>query len=99
AIAQTYRKRELPNYEVFDERRYFEVDPDGGDCVVDVNGVQVGLLICEDLWFDEPLAGTVAAGAELVLVPNASPFERDKHLERDAMLERHARNTGVALAY
>ena len=103
-VARTYRKRELPNYAVFDERRYFEVDPDGGDCVFEVNGVQVGLLICEDLWFDEPLASTVAAGAELVLVPNASPFERDKHLQRDSMLERHARNTlvggrGIALAY
>ncbi len=98
-IAQTYRKRELPNYAVFDERRYFDVDPDRDDCVFEVNGVQVGLLICEDLWFPEPLASTVAAGAELVLVPNASPFERDKHLQRDAMLERHTRNTGVALAY
>ena len=103
-IAQTYRKRELPNYAVFDERRYFDVDPDGGDCVFEVNGVQVGLLICEDLWFAEPLASTVAAGAEVVLVPNASPFERDKHLQRDAMLEQRARQTpvdgrGVALAY
>ena len=98
-IEQTYRKRELPNYAVFDERRYFDVDPDRDDCVFEVNGVQVGLLICEDLWFVEPLASTVAAGAQLVLVPNASPFERDKHLKRDAMLEQHARNTGVALAY
>ena len=75
-IEVTYRKRELPNYAVFDERRYFDVDPDGGSCVVDINGVGVGVLICEDLWFPEPLAKTVAAGARLVLVPNASPFER-----------------------
>ena len=57
-IERTYRKRELPNYAVFDERRYFEVDPDGEPCVVDVAGVKVGLVICEDLWFSEPIAST-----------------------------------------
>ncbi len=61
ACWSTYRKRELPNYAVFDERRYFDVDPDGG-CVFEVNGIPVGLLICEDLWFAEPLADTVRAG-------------------------------------
>ena len=54
-VACTYRKRELPNYAVFDERRYFDVDPDGEPCVFDVDGVSVGLIICEDLWFPEPL--------------------------------------------
>ena len=108
-IAQTYRKRELPNYAVFDERRYFDVDPDRDTCVFEVAGVRVGLIICEDLWFSEPLADTVAAGAQLVLVPNASPFERDKHAQRDALLAQRVHETlvdstlangrGVALAY
>ena len=98
-IAATYRKRELPNYAVFDERRYFDVDPDGEPCVFGVNGVPVGLVICEDLWFAEPLAATVAAGASLVLVPNASPFERDKHAQRDALLAQRVGETGVAVAY
>ena len=98
-IAATYRKRELPNYAVFDERRYFDVDPDRDTCVFDVNGVQVGLIICEDLWFPEPLAQTVAAGAQMVLVPNASPFERDKHAQRDALLAQRVSETNVALAY
>jgi NAD+ synthetase len=98
-VSHTYRKRELPNYAVFDERRYFDVDPDREDCVFDVGGVQVGLIICEDLWFAEPLASTAAKGAELVLVPNASPFERDKHLQRDALLAQRVQETGVALAY
>lgn len=98
-VAATYRKRELPNYAVFDERRYFEVDPDGGPCVFEVKGVPVGLVICEDLWFAEPLAETARAGAELVLVPNASPFECDKHAQRDALLATRVRETGVALAY
>lgn len=99
AIAATYRKRDLPNYAVFDERRYFSVDPDGGPCVFEVKGVSVGLLICQDLWGVEPLTETAAAGASLVLVPNASPFERDKHAERDALLAQRTRDTGVAIAY
>jgi NAD+ synthase (glutamine-hydrolysing) len=104
AVAQTYRKRELPNYAVFDERRYFDVDPDRDTCVFDVDGVRVGLIICEDLWFPEPLADTLAAGAQLVLVPNASPFERDKHAQRDALLAQRVQETivdgrGVAVAY
>ena len=104
SIERTYRKRELPNYAVFDERRYFDVDPDGGTCVFEVGGIDVGLVICEDLWFAEPLAETVRDGARLVLVPNASPFERDKHAQRDALLAQRVRETldegrGVALAY
>ncbi len=98
-IEHTYRKRELPNYAVFDERRYFSVDPDGGDCVFEVDGVQVGLVICEDLWFAEPAASTVAAGAELLVVPNASPFEHDKHAARDAVLAERAKATGAGIAY
>ncbi len=99
-----YRKRELPNYAVFDERRYFAVDPDGGACVFELDGTRIGLVICEDLWFAEPLADTVVAGAQLVLVPNASPFERDKHAQRDALLATRVQETirngsGVALAY
>jgi NAD+ synthase (glutamine-hydrolysing) len=94
-----YRKRELPNYAVFDERRYFAVDPDGGICVFEQDGVTLGLVICEDLWFAEPLAETVAAGAQLVLVPNASPFERDKHAQRDALLATRVGESAVALAY
>jgi len=98
-IEQTYRKRELPNYAVFDERRYFDVDPDRDDCVFDVDGTTVGLVICEDLWFAEPIASTVAKGAQVVLVPNASPFERDKHAQRDALLEQRVAETGAAIAY
>jgi NAD+ synthase (glutamine-hydrolysing) len=99
AIEQTYRKRELPNYAVFDERRYFDVDPDRDDCVFEVKGTQVGLVICEDLWFAEPIASTVAKGAQLVLVPNASPFERDKHAQRDNLLAQRVSETGAAVAY
>ncbi len=97
AVATTYRKRELPNYAVFDERRYFSADT--GDCVFDVNGVQVGLLICEDLWFAEPAASTAALGADLLVVPNASPFERGKIAQRDGLLAQRVRESRVGIAY
>lgn len=98
-VEQTCRKRELPNYAVFDERRYFVPGAASADCVFALAGVRVGLLICEDLWFPDPVASTVRAGAELVLVANASPFERDKHAQRDALLVRRTRETGAAIAY
>ena len=71
-IIARYRKECLPNYQVFDEKRYFV----GNDepCVVEISGLQVGLLICEDLWFTEPIAKAKAAGAEIILSPNASPY-------------------------
>ena len=98
-IEATYRKRELPNYAVFDERRYFQVDPDGGACVFEVQDIPVGVIVCEDLWHPEPLADTVRAGAQLVLVPNASPFERGKHAQRDALLAQRTAECGAALVY
>ncbi len=98
AIADTYRKQELPNYAVFDERRYF-ASSDSRPCVFDVAGVRVGVLICEDLWHAGPLLRSRDAGAELTLIANASPFERDKAGERDALLQRRAEESGQALAY
>ena len=96
-IEQTYHKRELPNYAVFDERRYFSADTD--PCTFLVNGVCVGLVICEDLWFAEPIASTVALGAQLLIVPNASPFERDKSAQRDTLLVDRVRESGLGIAY
>ncbi len=96
-IEHTYGKRELPNYAVFDERRYFA--PDEGNCVFDVDGVRVGLVICEDLWFPEPAAATVLAGAQVLISINASPFEHDKGARRDALLRQRTGETGVPIAY
>jgi NAD+ synthase (glutamine-hydrolysing) len=98
-VERTYRKRDLPNYAVFDERRYFSVDPDGATCVFQVAGVRVGLLICQDLWGLEPAIETASEGAQLIVVPNASPFERHKHAERDALLAERCRTNRVAIAY
>ena len=96
-VSATYRKRELPNYAVFDERRYFQTGSE--PCIFEVSGVRVGIVICEDLWFSAPLADSMAAGAQLVLVPNASPYEAGKSAERDALLGRRLAESPVALAY
>ena len=92
-----YSKRELPNYRVFDEKRYFT--PGQQACVVDIAGTSVGLLICEDVWHVQPLADTVEAGAELVVVINASPYHRRKHQMREALLRSRAEQFQVPLLY
>jgi NAD+ synthase (glutamine-hydrolysing) len=96
-VLETYAKRELPNYQVFDERRYFT--PGQGTCVFQVDGVSVGLLICEDAWFDEPALLAKEAGAELLAVINASPFHVGKGGERVARMAERARAVGLPLVY
>ena len=96
-VEQTYAKRELPNYQVFDERRYFS--PGQGVCVFEVEGVTVGLLICEDAWFEEPARLAKEAGAEVLAVINASPFHVGKGGERVARMAERARATGLPLIY
>ncbi|MGZ5270078.1 MAG: NAD+ synthase [Ramlibacter sp.] len=96
-VLETYAKRELPNYQVFDERRYFT--PGKGSCVFQVEGVSVGLLICEDAWFDEPALLAQESGAELLAVINASPFHIGKGGERVARMADRARAVGLPLVY
>ena len=96
-IVATYAKQCLPNYQVFDERRYFT--PGQGACVFDAGGVRVGLLICEDAWFDEPARQAKAAGAELLAVINASPFHGGKGAEREAVMQARARDVGLPLVW
>ena len=100
-ILGTYCKRELPNYQVFDERRYFASGRDAGlpPLVVDVDGTKVGVLICEDAWFDEPAQAACDAGAELLCVINASPFHLDKAGEREARMADRARAVQRPLLY
>nr|WP_315240933.1 NAD+ synthase [uncultured Albidiferax sp.] len=90
-------KRELPNYQVFDERRYFT--PGQGVCVFAVEGVRVGLLICEDAWFDAPARAAQQAGAELLAVINASPFHMGKGGERVLRMADRARSVALPLVY
>ncbi|NDY90749.1 NAD+ synthase [Ideonella livida] len=100
-VRACYHKRELPNYQVFDERRYFATGRDVGQSavVVEVAGWRVGLLICEDAWFEEPAAAAKAAGAQLLCVLNASPFHIDKHGEREARMSNRAAKVGLPLLY
>ena len=100
-LVARYAKRELPNYQVFDERRYFVSGRDAGEApvVIDVAGRRVGLLICEDAWFDEPAQAAKAAGAELLAVLNASPFHVGKPAEREARMAATARAVGLPLLY
>jgi NAD+ synthase (glutamine-hydrolysing) len=96
-VAARYAKHALPNYGVFDEKRYFT--PGTESRVIDVAGVRVGLLICEDVWIDAPVDAACASGAELLIVPNASPYDLGKADERLTVLQRQARRHGVAIAY
>ena len=96
-VIETYAKRLLPNYQVFDERRYFV--PGQGTCVFQAGGVSVGLLICEDAWFDEPAQLAKEAGAELLAVINASPFHVGKGYEREAMMIERVKAVGLPLVY
>jgi NAD+ synthase (glutamine-hydrolysing) len=96
-ILETYAKRELPNYQVFDERRYFT--PGEGVCVFEAGGVSVGLLICEDAWFDAPAQLAKAAGAEVLAVINASPFHVGKGGERVARMAERAKAVDLPLVY
>ena len=101
-VLHTYAKRMLPNYQVFDERRYFV--PGNSACVFEVQAdsgerVKVGLLVCEDAWFDAPALDAKAAGAELLAVINASPFHAGKGGEREASMRQRVQTTGLPLVY
>ena len=100
-VLQTYAKRELPNYQVFDERRYFT--PGQGVCVFEAGDgehkLRVGLLICEDAWFEEPARLAKAAGAQLLAVINASPFHAGKGYEREQTMRERVLSCGLPLVY
>jgi NAD+ synthase (glutamine-hydrolysing) len=93
----TYRKSRLPNYSVFDEQRYFT--PGTAPVVIDYHGTRVALGICEDVWDPGPCRAARDAGAQLIVVPNGSPFEIGKQQQREAVLSARARETGIPIAY
>ncbi len=97
AIRAEYFKQLLPNYSVFDEKRYFA--PGSEAVVIELAGVRVGLNICEDIWRPEPVAQARAAGAELILNINASPFHVGKSPEREQLVQQRARENGVPIVY
>ncbi len=95
--AANCRKTCLPNYRVFDEKRYFT--PGEQPCVVELDGIRLGLIICEDIWEQEPARAALAAGAELLLVINASPYEQGKQRERETIVRQRVAETGLPVAY
>ena len=96
-IAAIHRKAELPNYKVFDEKRYFQ--PGSQPTVSDGAGMRAGLLVCEDIWAAQAAQMSRAAGAHLLLVINASPYEIHKQREREEVARARVRDVGLPLAY
>lgn len=92
-----YAKQKLPNFLVFDDKRYFSEGREAG--IVDIKGVKVGLSICEDIWHPEPTAQAKAAGAELILNLNASPYHIEKMGEREELLHQRATEVTLPIVY
>jgi NAD+ synthase (glutamine-hydrolysing) len=97
-VAGIYRKLRLPNYGVFDEQRYFQAG--ARPATVEVNGVTVGITVCEDIWEPGPPATTEAlAGAEVIVNLSASPYHHGKGAQRERMLAQRARDNLVSVLY
>ena len=96
-LQHEYHKQLLPNYDVFDEKRYFA--PGSGPCLFDLKGVPIALSICEDIWEHEPTKQAAEAGAKLVLNLNASPFHIGKAPEREQLVKRRAKTNNLSVIY
>ncbi|VAW72293.1 NAD synthetase / Glutamine amidotransferase chain of NAD synthetase [hydrothermal vent metagenome] len=96
-LQAVYYKHELPNYSVFDEKRYFIAGQE--PCVFSINGVTVGLTICEDIWYREAASRSVDAGAQLIINLNASPFHVRKPLERETVIRSRVNEFSVPIIY
>lgn len=98
-VVCTYYKCALPNYQIFDERRYFAAGQKSTVFAAGPGGCKIGLLVCEDAWFDGPALAAKAAGAQVLAVINASPYHFGKRAERYARMGQLARSTGLPLVY
>lgn len=92
-----YAKQCLPNYQVFDEKRYFSAGETA--CIVELNGRKLGLTVCEDIWHQGPAEQAVAAGAEMILNLNASPYHMGKQQQRVELIQQHVKALKVPLLY
>ena len=92
-----YRKHILPNYSVFDEKRYFSAGREAS--VFTLNGVRVGINICEDVWDRAPPAASRAAGAEVLLAINGSPYELDSQSQREEVVRQRVLEIGIPAVY
>ncbi len=96
-IVGVYYKHDLPNYNVFDEQRYFA--PDNRPLVLEIDGIRFGFNICEDTWYAYAPGAAHAAGAQVLLVPNASPFHMRKHALRQEIVRARVLETGMPVVY
>jgi NAD+ synthase (glutamine-hydrolysing) len=92
-----YAKQHLPNYSVFDEKRYFHAGTT--PLVLDHLGLRLGLSVCEDIWQEDPTRQAVEAGAQILININASPFHAGKRAEREALVARRASEHGIPVVY
>jgi len=93
-----YHKQHLPNYQVFDEKRYF-VPGDDSDSIVMIRDIPVALLVCEDLWYEGGMQSAIAGNARLVISINASPFHSNKVDERQILLKQRVAEAGLPIIY
>jgi NAD+ synthase (glutamine-hydrolysing) len=96
-VLARYHKHLLPNYSVFDEERYFTAGKEAS--VFTLNGVRVGINICEDVWGHAPTAASRAAGAEVLVVINGSPYELDSQLQREKVVQQRISEIGIPAIY
>ncbi len=96
-IIATYYKQKLPNYKVFDEKRYFNAGSD--NCIIEINAIKIGIMICEDIWFYEPAQCYKEAGASLLISINASPYNVDAQTDRLLMLKQRVLETELPIIY
>jgi NAD+ synthetase len=96
-VREIYRKQHLPNYTVFDEERYFEAG--SAPCVVDVEGLRCGFIVCEDMWFPGPARQAKDAGADVIVVANGSPYHTKQQATRGERAVARVRETGLPLVY
>jgi NAD+ synthase (glutamine-hydrolysing) len=92
-----HRKQELPNYKVFDEKRYFKHGESA--TVVEIKGIRVGLLVCEDVWEPKPAKMALAAGAQLLVVINGSPYSLNYQQRRETVVRQRVQETGLPVVY
>ena len=97
SITEKYHKQILPNYNVFDEKRYFTAG--SSPCVFNIGDVSIGVTICEDIWQTEPTRAAKQAGAELIVNINASPFYSGKQQERETEVSKRVDENDIAIIY
>lgn len=96
-IVKTYYKQHLPNYGVFDEKRYFTAGNE--TCLFEIKGITAAISICEDIWVPEPIQDAADAGAKIMFNINASPYHKNKLIEREDMIAKRAQDSNIYVIY